>query len=1008
MYVTVIGRSSDGNIRIITERMKYPFRVKISGPTEDGSLDPIEPSPDELIDLERRVTALEEGGGGVIPENLTVKTITVNDTAKISTLKSKAGNDILSENSAGTIMLGNTNAELYIQGAAGSHIDLDSNGAVDLNSGSEHFKISGPTVSSIELDTEGAVNITGDREVHLNNSQGEANIAIDLEDVMVFGDSFTYNSVQVATIEDIPTALGDMSYKGTLGTSGTVTDLPSPSEDNKGDVYKVIEDGEYSIQETAKTKAYKGDLFIGNVSEWVHIPSGTADYIEHDIEIDGNLNLTGTSALSADFITSNSELNAQEASITGNLGVSGETDLNSTLVVAGETNLNSTLDVAGETTIDNTLTITDDLTVSGETLLHRTLTVLGETTVKDKFTVADSADTELTGNVSINGTLTASQHSVFYDAVTIDGDTTIEHDLYVIGDTSFTLTPKVYIDDNWIDVATVDDIPKISEETGNAIVEKDDGWYVSSSGGGSTDGAMTYQGDAPTVTELPMPADNIKGYTYKVASEGLYNYRTNVSKNLYSGEILMGSMGSGDGTPLPLNKTRIRSTDKIAVQRDITYVISWGSDKPINSWGYCVYGPTGAFIRDNSWLNTSKSAETNRYYATVNFTTGDAYFLPYFRNSSNVDVAVTDIFDVQLEIGSEPTEYEPYIPAAEPIYAKVGDILVCDGITWKLLPTGAENGSMTYKGELSSLPSPTVSNKGYTFDVVESKDYSYSTAGDDKNKYTGTIVGNYDWIVENPEISILKPSMPYVVSWETTDKNISQIMGNYPNFSWNNALSYKGRYYYTFTTDSQGRVQLRFRNASQINIKPTDIYNIQIEEGYNPTSYAPPLLPGETIHANVGDMFISTGASWKRIPTGDNDVIQRIPDINIEFNTDGSYKNLSEFSDNLQALYSALDNNKRIFANFYLSADNGSGQSEIMLTKDKSSGLIRICNMGDYLHYDCNLRYFYDASYLSVYFKRPDNTEPHLTTEVMLRLPTCKIIANDNIGAIGITNIMAI
>lgn len=32
-------------------------------------------------------------------------------------------------------------------------------------------------------------------------------------------------------------------------------------------------------------------------------------------------------------------------------------------------------------------------------------------------------------------------------------------------------------------MATVDDIPKISEEDGNAIVAKDDGWYVASSGG---------------------------------------------------------------------------------------------------------------------------------------------------------------------------------------------------------------------------------------------------------------------------------------------------------------------------------------------------------------------------------------------------------------------------------------------------------------------------------------------------------------------------------------------
>jgi hypothetical protein len=60
-----------------------------------------------------------------------------------------------------------------------------------------------------------------------------------------------------------------MVFKGSLGTGGTITTLPTASNDNKGFTYKVITGGTYAGQ-TAKI----GDTFISDGTAWVLIPSG--------------------------------------------------------------------------------------------------------------------------------------------------------------------------------------------------------------------------------------------------------------------------------------------------------------------------------------------------------------------------------------------------------------------------------------------------------------------------------------------------------------------------------------------------------------------------------------------------------------------------------------------------------------------------------------------------------------------------------------------------------------
>lgn len=59
-----------------------------------------------------------------------------------------------------------------------------------------------------------------------------------------------------------------MVFKGSLGTGGTISTLPTASSENEGFVYIVITDGTYAEQ-----AAKAGDMFVSDGSSWVLIPS---------------------------------------------------------------------------------------------------------------------------------------------------------------------------------------------------------------------------------------------------------------------------------------------------------------------------------------------------------------------------------------------------------------------------------------------------------------------------------------------------------------------------------------------------------------------------------------------------------------------------------------------------------------------------------------------------------------------------------------------------------------
>lgn len=83
----------------------------------------------------------------------------------------------------------------------------------------------------------------------------------------------TANSSNLITSGAVASALSGlgtpMQFKGTLGTGGTITSLPTAAASNEGFSYKVITDGTYASQ-----AAKVGDMFVSDGSSWILIPSG--------------------------------------------------------------------------------------------------------------------------------------------------------------------------------------------------------------------------------------------------------------------------------------------------------------------------------------------------------------------------------------------------------------------------------------------------------------------------------------------------------------------------------------------------------------------------------------------------------------------------------------------------------------------------------------------------------------------------------------------------------------
>jgi len=111
-------------------------------------------------------------------------------------------------------------------------------------------------LNNIIIDNE---EVTAEALNDLNNHK------VNTEDLATVATTGSYNDL--TDKPNIP--VGPMVFKGSLGTGGTITTLPTASSDNIGYTYKVITDGTYASQ-----SAKVGDTFVSDGSAWILIPSG--------------------------------------------------------------------------------------------------------------------------------------------------------------------------------------------------------------------------------------------------------------------------------------------------------------------------------------------------------------------------------------------------------------------------------------------------------------------------------------------------------------------------------------------------------------------------------------------------------------------------------------------------------------------------------------------------------------------------------------------------------------
>ena len=125
----------------------------------------------------------------------------------------------------------------------------------------------------------------------------------------------TDNSTKIATTAYVTTAIANlpepMVFKGSVGTGGTITSLPSAAASNEGHTYKVI-------TALSSPSAKVGDTVISNGSSWVVIPSGdepSGTVTSVAVSNGGGLSVSGSPVTSSGTITiSHADTSSQASS----------------------------------------------------------------------------------------------------------------------------------------------------------------------------------------------------------------------------------------------------------------------------------------------------------------------------------------------------------------------------------------------------------------------------------------------------------------------------------------------------------------------------------------------------------------------------------------------------------------------------------------------------------------------------------------------------------------------
>jgi len=247
----------------------------------------------------------------------------------------------------------------------------------------------------------------------------------------------------------------------TFGTTKFIVSVPADaavkirtndSENSNENFYPVLTKGNVLFNEIVRA-----DKLPYNDVQLSYNPSNNTltthnAILNQNLNVTGDTTLTGTLGVGGDTTLSSNASVTGDTTLTGALGVSGVTTLSSnasvggTLGVSGVTTLSSnasvggTLGVSGVTTLSNDLAINDGSTTNfsvtqsnGNTSVAGTLDVGGDTTLTGALGV--SGVTTLSSNASVGGTLgvsgvtTLSSNASVVGTLGVGGDTTLNGDV---------------------------------------------------------------------------------------------------------------------------------------------------------------------------------------------------------------------------------------------------------------------------------------------------------------------------------------------------------------------------------------------------------------------------------------------------------------------------------------------------------------------------------------------------------------------------------------------------
>ena len=335
----------------------------------------------------------------------------------------------------------------------------------------------------------------------------------------------------------------------------------------------------------------------------------------------------------------------------------------------------------------------------------------------------------------------------------------------------------------------------------------------------------TTQNGTPT-PDTPIPISNVSGLQEVDV----------VGKNLFDGEIELGTISPSDGT-LSNNNSRTRSKNFIKVQPNTTYTMkrAVGGSRWIVGYTKDKVGITDGNY--NNYASALMSFGSIIYPQTFTTSATTEYIKWYDTNSTDLQE------DVMLVKGSYTSST---IPPYEPYKGKSYEI----NLGKNLLNANIEQGSLSSSGTASSSTTR-VRTDDFT-SVISSTQYTISVSSTNRIQ---AIVYEYD------DTSYLRQLSS---SWSDTP--------------------------YTFTTgDTTTRIKIVFRIYGNETIIPSDFTNPQLEKGSQATSYSPYFTPIELCKIGSSKDYIFKG---KGVNLFDKDNTQWYR------NNNGAFSNTTDTSTN--------------------------------------------------------------------------------------------------------------